>query len=48
MKEQFPAKETESKSPNYSRQEEWEAKDLVLAFPLFPLFIFAFLFDDLF
>ena len=46
MKEQLPAKEP--KSSNYSRHEEWEAKDLAIAVPLFPIFLFVLLFGDLF
>lgn len=46
MKEKFPTKERKSK--NYSRHEEWEEKEAVMGLLLFPVFMFSFLFDDLF
>ncbi len=46
MKEGAPKKETKSK--NSSRHTEWEAKDAVFMIPMFPLFIFGALFEDLF
>lgn len=46
MKEKLPTRETKSK--NYSRHEEWENKEAVIGLLLFPVFVFSFLFDDLF
>jgi len=46
MKEKMPKRETKSK--NHMRHDEWEAKDMVYMVPMFPIFLFGALFEDLF
>ncbi len=46
MKEGMPKRETKSKG--HSKHMEWEATDAVFMVPMFPLFLFGALFEDLF
>lgn len=46
MKKGLPKRETKSK--NHSRHMEWETEDMGLMIPLFPIFFFGVLFEDVF